>query len=102
MGVTFIGVRSQSLAKRLAGLIGVLDGDCGKAPGISSLSWRGWRLVGIACGVRAAEVSCERDTLFGVRELRLRRRADERLAIDLNNLSMAIESKKVMETTFAR
>lgn len=51
MGVMHLGVSSEPLARRLEGLVGVFDGDCGKDPGISSLSWSDPSLVGTVRGV---------------------------------------------------
>lgn len=56
------------------------EAEDGKAPGISSLSFRAVSLTGAVRGV-AGWASCESDTRLGVDEFLLRRRAELRLAM---------------------
>lgn len=81
MGVPFVGVAAARRSARLARG----EADRGKVPGISSSSCRDASFAGTVRGVRVVGGSWDRETLFGVEELRSRRRAELRRAMAATN-----------------
>jgi len=88
IGVADFGVASlgsPAVLMRLEGTVGVSWslGEPGKAPGISSLSWRDASFAGTVRGARAG-VSWDRETLFTGYVLVSKRGPDSRHVRDLN------------------